>query len=127
MRGTARHFRTFTVLLSLLLCAAVAVLWVRSYWGRDELLFPKSGVWGWVLLSENGTLALRNYGEVDPATGKAFIATVVPPLISVPHYVVVLVCAAVPAGLLIRQRRQRLRHRGFPVVEREAAATRDGS
>ena len=127
MRGLARHLRTLSVALSLLPCAAAALLWVRSYWARDELRFPKSGVWGWVALSEDGTLALWKYAEVDPKTGKASIVTVVPPLISVPHYFVVLLCAAVPTALLIRQQRRRSRHRGFPVVERQTAAARDGS
>lgn len=119
MRVLARHLRTLSVALSLLPCAVTVLLWARSYLARDELRLPKSGMWGWVALSEDGTLALWNYAEVDPKTGKASIVTVVPPLVSVPHYLVVLSCAALPIALLIRQQRRRSLHRGFPVVERQ--------
>jgi 4-amino-4-deoxy-L-arabinose transferase-like glycosyltransferase len=127
MRGLTRHLRTFGIVLSLLLCAVAALFWVRSYWARDEFKFLHSGVWGWVLLSERGMLMLRNYGDVDPVTGRANIATVVEPLISVPHYFVILLCAAVPVALLVRRQRRRPRPRGFPVVERKAGAAHDGS
>jgi hypothetical protein len=100
------------------------MLWVRSYWTQDQLLFPKSGVWGLVLLSERGRVTLRNYGDVDPTTGKAYIVPIMPPWLSFPHYFIVILAAAVPIALFVRQRNRRKRLIGFSVIESSAVDTR---
>jgi hypothetical protein len=111
----AHKFRTFCAALSLLLCVTTSVFWIRSYSRQDQLLFPKSGIWGLVLLSEHGTITLRNYGDVNPTTGKGQIVPIVPPWFSFPHYLAVILTAGVTIVILSHQAGKRAQQRGFVV------------
>ena len=69
-------FKVLTV-LSLLLCAAVCVLWARSYSGVDHLVIQRA--WGgYVLISDDGTAVLMEIRGVDPATGQIIVAGIAP-------------------------------------------------
>ena len=63
MRRLARHAFTVLSLLSLLLCVAVGVLWVRSYWVADQVIhWTPSGVpVSHTLWSTRGNLALQRW------------------------------------------------------------------
>ena len=57
-----RKLFTFASALSLLLCIATAVLWVRSYFSADAVVFMRRGLL-WEVRSERGTLWLDNEPE----------------------------------------------------------------
>lgn len=70
MQMKRRLFNTLSA-LSLLLCVAIVVLWVRSYWAEDivEHCTPQQGsvgYWGVVAASDNGSVAVGNFGSPDP-------------------------------------------------------------
>ena len=54
-----RRLLTLLSILSLVLCAATAVLWVRSYGKRDAIAFQHRGTW-WEIASEQGRVLLDN-------------------------------------------------------------------
>src|SRR2546423_12206566 len=58
MRGLTRHFFTILWVLSLLLCVAVTVLWVRSYWWTDRIVYHRGDHARW-LQSERGEILIQ--------------------------------------------------------------------
>ena len=73
MRRLGRHAFTALSALSLLLCVAVCVLWVRSYWRNDWIAMPHSGderrlvtARGWLVMDNNPALerAMGRYSTV---------------------------------------------------------------
>jgi hypothetical protein len=71
MRRLARHALTAFSALSLLLCVAVCVLWVRSHWVADTVVYtrPSGSPASVTLWSSSGYLALRRW---EPPEGSAF-------------------------------------------------------
>jgi hypothetical protein len=63
MRRLARHLFTFCSALSLLLCMAVCVLWVRSYW------ITSAAIWRDAELVKERRIVL-NYREISSAYGR---------------------------------------------------------
>lgn len=70
MRRLGRYALTLCSGLSLALCVAVCVLWVRSYWVADRLDYVAPGKWFWGY-SIRGTLAMMP--STANATGSGFI------------------------------------------------------
>jgi hypothetical protein len=54
-----RVLSNLSTTVSLLLCGALVVLWLRSFWGRDAIEFQHSGV-RWEVASEFGRLRVGN-------------------------------------------------------------------
>lgn len=90
MKRVWRYLFNGLTILSLLLCAAASVLWVRSYWVTDRLvlreptrawqgLLPGSiayGEGGELLVSTDGGVMVLPYGGQDPADGRYLITGV---------------------------------------------------
>jgi hypothetical protein len=75
MRRTLRILLATLTLLSLLLCIASAIFWIRSHRGRDTLtLTPLPSRWS--LSTSSGTLRLtHDLSYIDPAEVKSVISS----------------------------------------------------
>jgi hypothetical protein len=69
VKRLARHLFTFCSVVSLVLCVAVCVLWVRSYWAADNLF--RRGQTSWIAHSNCGevTVTAADLTGVSPDRG----------------------------------------------------------
>ncbi|MEA2736410.1 MAG: hypothetical protein QOE14_2861 [Humisphaera sp.] len=108
------------VVVSLLLCGAAVVLWVRSHFVRDDLMYRSVNLWSvrgqcrlgfaappthfkWMTDANIAPRAMYNYPDFSWETSNGR------PQLCVPHWFVVLVFAASPAAWLIGYVRSRHR------------------
>ena len=132
-----RRLLNLLTLLSLLLCVAVVVVWVRSYWASDTIKIKHEGRLTNVH-SVGGSFRVIVFASPNPFPARFKVRTSEPQpselarpglttfesgadvadgvlyFVAFPQWTVVALCAVLPAARLARQARRDLRHRrGF--------------
>ena len=95
MRRLARRVFTLCSAASLVLCVAVCVLWVRSYWALDYARLDAGIVPFRVLFSYDGAIGQRHIYNIDQRTGQLIVSTPLPDWL-VPYFVLAAVFAILP-------------------------------
>ena len=107
-----RRLLTLAAALSLVLCAATCLVWVRSYLVADFMVIRRGHPVEIGVLSQGGMIDVRA-GNVDAQTGQFVVEEPFAAFLC-PHAVPAAVFAVLPAVWLVRRRPTR-GDNGFPV------------
>ena len=83
----ARILLNAVTVLSLILCMAAIVLWVRSCYREDHIALSQ-GIGGYLFDSSDGAVVVFKYDSIDPATGRFYVSGL--PRFLVPYWSVAL-------------------------------------